>query len=254
MKKCNTCGEFKPQAEFYANRGSCVSCVRALQKKYREENRSKIKEYQDASREKRNENKRKYRATHRDEVLQQKRLYRIENSEKIKAQNKALHQKHKEKRNQRSRTYYSKHKEEILKYRTEYKKEHADRCRELKRRNHMNRMVNDQAYATNMNIRWNINSAFRRKGIPKSKKCLEYGINLKEIFDKIGPRPKNHELDHIIPLAMFNFDNPLHVKLAYTPGNLRWVTKQENNKKRSSIIHELLTPELEQILETIRRT
>jgi hypothetical protein len=254
MKTCNKCGESKLEEDFYPKRGSCIACVRKSQAKYRAENQDEIKVWSDATRDERNETRRNYRAAHRDEVLLEKKKYRAKNADKIKLQNRTLHRKHKTKRNESSKKYYASHKEEILKYRAAYKKENAVRCRETKRKNHIQRMINDPAYATNMQIRWNINSAFRRKGVPKSKKCLEYGINLREIFDKIGSRPKDQELDHIIPLTMFDFNNPLHVKLAYAPENLRWVTKQENNKKRSSIITELLTPELEKILKIIENS
>lgn len=254
MKTCNKCGESKADEDFYPKRGSCITCVRSSQLKYRVENQDKIKAWRDATRDVRNETRRNYSVMHRDEVLIKKKEYRDKNADKIKLQNRALYRKHKTKRNESSRKYYTEHKEEILKYRAEYKKENAVRCRETKRKRHVQRMIDDPAYATNMQIRWNINSAFRRKGVPKSRKCLEYGINLKEIFDKIGSRPKDQELDHIIPLTMFDFNNPLHVKLAYTPENLRWTTKRENNKKRSSIITELLTPELEKILEIIGKS
>ncbi len=75
----------------------------------------------------------------------------------------------------------------------------------------------------------------------KTKSCAEYGINFSEIFKKLGPRPyKNMHIDHIIPLAAFDLDNPEHVRLAHQPENLRWLPEKENLSKNDSIDIELI--------------
>jgi hypothetical protein len=43
----------------------------------------------------------------------------------------------------------------------------------------------------------------------KTKACKEYGIDFEAIYDKIGSRPDdNYQLDHKIPISVFDLDNP----------------------------------------------
>lgn len=90
------------------------------------------------------------------------------------------------------------------------------------------------------NLRKNILQAFKlysKNG--KAQTCKEYGIDFEAIYQKVGPRPgtgKEWHLDHIIPLALFNFDNPEHVKLSHLPCNLRWLNAGKNIKKHDHII------------------
>lgn len=63
-------------------------------------------------------------------------------------------------------------------------------------------------------------------------------MDFNAIFSRIGPRPgtgKEFHLDHIIPLSAFDLDIELHVKLANSPCNLRWITKKENLEKSATI-------------------
>lgn len=251
MKQCNTCKESKKIEEFYKNRGSCIKCVQAKHAIYRKCNADKIKENADNMRDVRNAYKRKKHSENKEANNNKKREYRKENSEKIREQNRALHIKHKDKRNEASRKYYRENKEEILKYRSKYKKDNKERCLEMKIKNHKQRMLVDHEYALKSVVRANVNSYFKRKGVKKSKRCSKYGINFKEIYDHIGPRPAGHELDHIIPMALFDFNIEEHIRLAYSKENLRWATKKENNEKKAKLIDSLMTPELLDILGKI---
>jgi hypothetical protein len=202
-------------------------------------------------REVRNAYKRKKHSENKEEDNNKKRKYRKENSEKIKEQNRALHIKHKDKRNEAASKYYKENKEKILKYRSEYKKDNKGRCLIMKIKNHKRRMILDPEYALKSVVRANVNSYFKRKGVKKSKRCSKYGINFKEIYDYIGPRPEGLELDHIIPMSLFDFNIEEHVRLAYSKENLRWTTKQENNQKKAKLIASLITPPLLGILDKI---
>lgn len=50
-----------------------------------------------------------------------------------------------------------------------------------------------------------------------------------------GPRPKNHDLDHIIPCSYFDHSDPKQVKLCWHIRNLRWLPKEENHKRRDHL-------------------
>lgn len=250
MKKCNSCGETKPEEEFYKNRGSCIICVKTKHAKYREENKDKIAKHLADNREKLLENRRRNRADNREEENRKKRELR-KNSEKIKESDRKYRESHKEQRNLSSKKYYNSNKESVLDWRKQYKKEHKKEINIKKKENHKRRMDTDPVYRTQMNIRCNINSLFRRSASKKSKKCAEYGIDFNKIFNKIGPRPKDHHLDHIIPISKFDLNDPEHVKAAWSADNLRWLQGRENILKRDSIIFELFTPELTEIAKMI---
>lgn len=70
----------------------------------------------------------------------------------------------------------------------------------------------------------------------KTRACKEYGIDFEAIFNHVGPRPDpSYHLDHIIPLSLFDLDNPEQVRLAHVPRNLRWLPGRENLEKNNKI-------------------
>ncbi len=72
--------------------------------------------------------------------------------------------------------------------------------------------------------------------IMSSKK---YGIDYQAIINHLKPFPKNIEnyhVDHIIPLSRFNFNNPEHIKRAFSPDNHQWLTIQQNLEKGDRLI------------------
>jgi len=65
----------------------------------------------------------------------------------------------------------------------------------------------------------------------KIKTSDEYGVNYHEIVRYIGPCPGDrghYHIDHIFPLIAFDFNNPLHIKIAFLPENHQWLTNKEN--------------------------
>lgn len=90
-------------------------------------------------------------------------------------------------------------------------------------------------------IKGSIHDRFRRSIKRKNATCLEYGVDFDFIFDSVGPRPSDDfELDHIIPLALFDYSDPAQIYLSQHPGNLRWLPSLENNLKHDKIIWDLI--------------
>lgn len=141
--------------------------------------------------------------------------------------------------NERSRKYNreckDKKRETVLKSRVK----HLDAHLKYRKQYQQDRYNNDPMYRMKHNLRSLILSAFKRLSKNgKLKTNKEYGVDFKAIFDRIGHRPgsgKEYHLDHIIPLAAFDFDNLEHVKLSQSPCNLRWITKRENLDKSDAI-------------------
>lgn len=99
-------------------------------------------------------------------------------------------------------------------------------CHQTKKRNQ------NESYRIKHLLRTRLNSAFRdysKNG--KIKKSYQYNINFYEIAIFLGPCPGNREdyhIDHIFPLSAFNFDDPIEIKIAFSPKNHQWLTKHEN--------------------------
>ncbi len=73
--------------------------------------------------------------------------------------------------------------------------------------------------------------------IMKSK----YEIDFKAIIEKLKPSLENrkkYEVDHIVPLIMFDFKNLDHIKKAFSPDNIQWLTMNQNRFKG----HRLVAP------------
>ena len=75
MKACGSCGELKPESEFYPKRGSCKECVKAQHKEYYRRTRSD-----------RQKAIRKYYEAHSDEIKRYQSNYYQENKDAARKQ------------------------------------------------------------------------------------------------------------------------------------------------------------------------
>jgi len=104
------------------------------------------------------------------------------------------------------------------------------------------RMKTDSEYRIKKLVRLAIKHSFQKIDKKKELPTAKYGIDFTEIYKKIGNRPdSSFHLDHIIPLAAFDFNNLDHVRLSHLPENLRWLEKKENLKKQDKIIWSLIS-------------
>ena len=106
-----------------------------------------------------------------------------------------------------------------------------------------NRMINqrlfwerhkkDAFYRVAHSLRSSLLYATKSQGIRKCS-SKKYGISYRAISEVVGPCPsKGYHLDHIRPLVTFDLTDPLQVKEALAPENLRWISSEENFKKNS---------------------
>ena len=86
-----------------------------------------------------------------------------------------------------------------------------------------------QKFARNscqLRSRWNIASVTSRAN--------KYGIDIKAIAKAVGEKPKgNYHLDHIYPVDAFDLTKSEHIRLCWSPQNLRWLSAKENLKKKA---------------------
>lgn len=166
-------------------------------------------------------------------------ISRNRDKEKTKKYNKLKYMNNKETYNKNSSKNYYENRQKYI--------DHAVRRESI-------RKLEDSSYAFTRRLRDRIRKAFKRLSVNgKVMSCKEYGINFAEIISYIGDRPSaDFELDHIIPLVAFDLDIPLHVKLANSKYNLRWLSVSDNRKKHTNIPSEAYVDEnLRSILTAI---
>lgn len=103
------------------------------------------------------------------------------------------------------------------------------------------RMLEDPIYCAKMIIHQSIRNSFNSQDTTKNKICKEYGIDIQHIINVIGTRPyKHYQLDHIIPVTVFDMRNEEHVRQCYCVENLRWIPQKQNGEKNDRIVWELI--------------
>ncbi len=162
----------------------------------------------------------------REEHLEYDKKYRKEHPKKVKVINKKYYEKNKdnpefkEKRKVINKKYRKEHKEEI---KANYKQWQKKILKE------------NPTFKLERNLRCRIKKALRLyTQTGKIMSSRKYGINYKKIIEHLKPFPKdieNYEVDHIIPLSWFDFNNPKEIKWAFAPENHQWLLKEENMSK-----------------------
>lgn len=84
--------------------------------------------------------------------------------------------------------------------------------------------------------------AYSKNG--KTRKADSYGIDYKKIIEHLKPFPRDihrFHIDHITPLASFDFEDPIQIKKAFAPKNHQWLLSKDNiSKGKKTIIQETL--------------
>jgi hypothetical protein len=63
---------------------------------------------------------------------------------------------------------------------------------------------------------------------------IEYRVDFSAIARHLGPRPgAGWQIDHIVPLAAFDFTDPAEAAAAFLPENHQWLSAQDNARKNS---------------------
>jgi len=104
------------------------------------------------------------------------------------------------------------------------------------------RRMNDQKYAIKDRLRRSLRHALTKYSktgkIMSSKK---YGLSWEKIIKSLKPFPNKlneFEIDHIKPLHSFDLTKDEEIKLAFSPSNLQWLTREENRRKSGKILIE----------------
>jgi len=243
MKKCPKCNIEKQEIEFHKCKsrkdglnGWCKICKRNNDK----ENSESIKK-----------KARIYRGKNKDHIKKYQEEYREINSEKIKEQQHINYIKNKEHRKNCSRENYNKNKDKLAGYNKKYRSLNSEKIKVKKREYVKKRKLNDPSFKVKISIVRLFKLGLYAKGKIKQNAFLSYtGVtyidyityfenNYPVEFAEITEKGKYH-IDHIIPCAVYDFNNPDHIKLCWQPENLRIISASENLSKSSKIDFDLI--------------
>jgi Zn-finger nucleic acid-binding protein len=157
-------------------------------------------------------------------------LYLTRNKEKIKLQERERYQRNREARLEGCKRYKAANRELIRQKNSRYKKDHP----EIVARHNRTAREKRGLYLRLRTRVYHAFTSFSEKG--KVRPADEYGINYAAILQHLGPCPgdrREWHIDHIKPLAWFDFNDPEQIKQAFAPENHQWLPAHDNLSKQA---------------------
>jgi hypothetical protein len=105
--------------------------------------------------------------------------------------------------------------------RTEHHKKYAREKRAIWRKTHVVETL----------VQAHLSIALKRYASGKKYSSEKYGVDYNAIANKLGKRPSGCEADHIIPVSLFDLNDPEQIKCCFSPDNYQWLPKLENIQK-----------------------
>jgi hypothetical protein len=142
--------------------------------------------------------------------------------------------KNKEKGNKRSLEYYYKNCKELNLHHKFYVEKTKEQRNKYWREYSKNRWENDPKYKIQKLLRKHIYYYLKSK----SKKTEELlGYSYEKFLEILGEVPKDHHLDHKIPISWFNPNTPISV--IWSLENLHYISSLENYSKNNRFSHHI---------------
>ncbi len=204
--------------------------------KNKEEVKDYHREYNKEHREKNITRCKKWHKKHlyyNEKYYEKNKEWKENNPEKVKAGNKKYREEHKEYYKRYQKGYYEKNKNKINAQKRRRRKKPDAKEKRNKHRN--KRCKEDPTYKLMNNLRCRLSTVlqlYSKTG--KIASASKYGINYKKIIEHLKPFPEdieNYEVDHIIPLSWFDFNDKKEIKWAFAPENHQWLLIEKNHIK-----------------------
>jgi hypothetical protein len=257
MKKCTKCFVEKEYINFYKdkqkNDGLSTSC-KECQKKYYLQNKNRINErsnlyskkwYQE-NKEKILNYQKKNRKENKEKILNYQKKYYLENKNKIKEYQKKHYLENKEKRTIQGKIWEKNNKEKRTIQKKIYRENNKEKINKKIRKYEKLKMQNDPIFKFSKRLRHNVRESFKRGKNQFRKNATteqilgctiqEFIIYIQSKFEK-GMTIENHgewHLDHIIPLASARTEEEIKQLCHYT--NYQPLFSFDNLSKSKKII------------------
>ena len=223
-KRCCTCGKIKNITEFTKNK-SCKDGLRYVCRSCDKQWNIDHKEIQ-----------KKYSNTHKEKIADRAKRYRENNKESIALKEKQYRDNNKQIILVNAKEYRLNHTVE----RAIWKKHYRERNKEERNKKQRARFKNDQEYATICRLRSATRRFINNKTNPKSIKTeILLGASWQAVIiyiNSLGYNSKIHDLDHIVPLAVFDCTNIVHQRIMFNYLNLQPIPPTHNYIKQSKLL------------------
>ena len=169
--------------------------------------------------------------------------YYFNNQEKIKKFRKEHYINNKLKIQKQKEKYYIYNKEKMNKYMKWYRGKNKKKL-SIHMRKRKKDDINFHIVCKLRTLFWVAMRLYSKTG--KIMSSRKYNINYEKIMKHLGPVPNDgniYEADHIIPLCMFDHNDPEQIKKAWSPNNFQWLTKEINQWKSNRLIKPLTNEE-----------
>ena len=144
VKCCSVCGVVKSLDDFHRKRGGadgrasrCKECTSTYYRRYREENRDKVRE-----------RKRRYYEENRDKIAERARRYREENRDKVEERKRSWYEANRDKVRERRRRYYEENRDKARERSRQYSEENQEYVKRLASRGKSRRQSVTESAAT----------------------------------------------------------------------------------------------------------
>jgi hypothetical protein len=250
MKVCTKCKIKKKLTEFSKSKSSkdgVRSDCKFCRKKWREENKQRIKKYYKENKELIKKRHKKYYEENKERINAQHKKWREENKEIIKQRKKKHYENNKKNINQKQQNYYQENKERIKELSKKWREENKEYIKKWRKQ----KQKTDPIFKFRICTRSLIRASFKRAcngQYRKSKRTEEmlgcdmdfFMRYIKSKFQK-GMTFENYgewHIDHIIPISSANTEEEIIALNHYT--NLQPLWAYENLTKANKILEQQL--------------
>lgn len=239
--------------------------ILAYHKNYYNKNKETIlsanKIYRENNKEKISAKSREYYVAHKDEFSLKSKTYRDLNKEEIAAKKKKYAKDNVEKLKEYKRNYYLRNKEKIKlksqKWFNDNKEKHNKQCKEWAEKNHERRLeiIRNYNHKVRSTPKGNLSSTISKRINESLCKGMKAGRHWESLVNYTVDDLKNHiekqftsemswgnygsywHIDHIIPIAAFNFEKPedIDFKRCWSLDNLQPLEASKNMSKRDKV-------------------
>ena len=229
-KVCPKCGRELQLSDFYNDRrrhdGKGIYCKECC-KKYRENSKEKIKEYN-------RKYSKEYYKNHKEKIKEYNKKYKKE-----------YYENNKERLKEKTKEYRKNNKEKIKEYKKEYGKEYRKNNRERINEYERNKIKEDELFAVKKRCRRRIREFIKHRGHIKTSKTFEMiGCTPEQLlehlhktwYDNYGTEYNGEpvHIDHIIPLSSAKTEEDMYKLCHYT--NLQYLKPEDNLSKSDRIL------------------